>query len=125
MTENIGRDIQKLRGHCGPSTSRVLLLANIWSVSIAVSSVTFVIPASADGQTVVKMCREGEYPSAGDGSDDSDCEGEPEHIGEFALEAQVGMPEDTKRGPLPVLALGSFARYAHGIGVTKLEYSLS
>jgi len=60
------------------------------------------------------MCRDTQYPDASDGSQDSDCEGEPEHVDELALEGQVGIPEDTKRGSLPFLTLGSFARYGRG-----------
>ncbi|KAF9785368.1 hypothetical protein BJ322DRAFT_1211231 [Thelephora terrestris] len=59
---------------------------------------------------LVKMYREGDT-CAGDGSEDSDCEGIPEPTSAPSPEAQVNETEAKELEPLPLLTVGSFASW--------------
>lgn len=64
---------------------------------------------------VVKMYREDECPDTGDGSEDSDCESILEQVTTSSPEAQVDEKEEKEPESIPVLTLGSFARYMHDL----------
>ena len=65
----------------------------------------------ADDRVVVKMYREHECPETGEGSEDSDCESVPEPAAGSSPEEN----EEKESEPLPVLTVGSFARYAQNL----------
>ena len=71
--------------------------------------VRLVLDFCTDDSTVVKIYLEGECP---EGSEDSDCEGVPEPSRVSSPDAQVDEKEGKEPESLPVLAVGSFARYA-------------
>lgn len=56
------------------------------------------------------MHKEGESLEA---SEDSDYESSSEQAGEPTLEARDDRKDETELEPLPVLTMGSFARYGH------------
>ena len=67
-----------------------------------------VLDSCADDPVVVKICRGEECSEIGEGSEDSDCESIPDP-------AAVSLPDENEEKepePLPVLTVGSFARYA-------------
>jgi len=79
---------------------------------MAVSSVvSLILGFRTNGWAVVKLFRENECLDA-DSETDSDCESSPEQANESALEEQVDGKRESEREPLPVLTIGSFARYA-------------
>ena len=81
---------------------------------MAVSNVLFlVLNFYSDGWVVVKMHREGESLNADEGSDDSDYESSPEQTSDSTPEAQDKEQKGTEPESLPVLTIGSFARYIH------------
>ena len=71
----------------------------------------------------MKPLREDEYLDVDGGSEDSDCESSLEQAGESAPEEQVGGigKRKSERESLPVLTIGSFARYAQHPAFAELE----
>ena len=59
------------------------------------------------------MYREGEGFDTGEGSEDSDYENSSEEASGSGLEVQDDRKEEVKLESLPLLIVGSFARYAH------------
>lgn len=68
-----------------------------------------ILGSYVDDRAVVKLHRKGEYPNAGDASEDSDYQDSSERVG--GLEAQNDRKEKVDRELLPVLTVGSFTRY--------------
>jgi hypothetical protein len=65
----------------------------------------------ADGLEVVDMLRREEFLDVGEGYEDDDCESDSKETDGSMTEA---LSKDDKNGEsLPVLKIGSFARYAH------------
>jgi len=65
----------------------------------------------ADGWAVVGSLREDECLDADSGTEGSDFEGGLEQASESALEEDVDGKRESERESLPVLTIGSFARY--------------
>ena len=61
---------------------------------------------------MVKVYQKDKRPDAGEGTEESDCEDTPESADASSPEAQVNEEEVKGAESLPVLTLGSFARYA-------------
>ena len=80
-----------------------------------------ILDVCADGRAVVKVCQENDRPDAQDGSEDSDHEIESEQASGSAPEERVDKAEETKPETLPVLTVGSFARYAQHTLVKGLQ----
>ena len=65
-----------------------------------------------DGLVVVRMHPEGEGFGAGEESEDSDCESSSEQVSGSAPGVRDDIKEEVKPESLPLLTVGSFARYA-------------
>jgi len=74
-----------------------------------------------DGWAVVKLSREDECLDADSGTEDSDCESDPEQASESAPEEDVDGQRESERESLPVLTIGSFARYAQRSVLVELD----
>ena len=59
------------------------------------------------------MYKEGECSTVGEGTEDSDCESIPEETSGSPSEVRTDEGEGTEPASLPVLTVGSFARYAY------------
>ena len=70
---------------------------------------------------MVKVTKEGEYPNVGDETEDGDCEIESERPDGSAPGEQGDKEEEAEPGSLPVLTIGSFARYVWHIMIVMLE----
>ena len=71
---------------------------------------------------VVKLHRKDEPIDASEWSEDSDWEDEMEQAGESAPEERADAREETKQEPLPVLKIGSPARYVrHAVAVGQVS----
>ena len=75
----------------------------------------------ADGWAVVESLREDECLDADSGTEDSDCESGPEQVNESAPEEDLDGKRESERESLPVLAIGSFARYVQHSMLVELE----
>jgi hypothetical protein len=97
----------------GLSTSLASWLVVDCGTSMVVGNMVWLMLSFwANGWTVVKMYREGEFPDAGEGSDDSDCESIPEPTSTSSQEAQVCEKDEKEPESIPVLTVGSLARCA-------------
>jgi len=74
-----------------------------------------------DGWTVLKLSREDECLDADSGTEDSDYESDPEQASESAPEEDVDGQRELERESLPVLTIGSFARYAQRSVLVELD----
>ena len=89
---------------------------------MAVSGVVSpVLGFRTNGLAVVEPLREDERLSADSGTEGSDCGGGPEQASESALEEDVDGKRESERESLPVLTIGSFARYARHSMLVELE----
>lgn len=71
---------------------------------------------------MVKVYQKDKRPDAGEGTEDSDCEGTPDSADASSPEAQVDEEEEKGAASIPVLILGSFARYARKLIATGLRF---
>jgi len=84
-------------------------------------TILLILDPGVDGRSVVKMRREGEHPDACNDSEDSDCWSGPGQASWSTPEEQVDRKEETELESLPVLTIGSFARYARYPVVTGIS----
>ena len=68
----------------------------------------------------MKVTKEGEYPNVGDEAEDSDYEIESEQP-DGSAPGEQGDEEETEPGSLPVLTIGSVARYVRHTTIVMLE----
>jgi len=80
-----------------------------------------VLGLRADGWAVVEPLREDECLDGDSGTEGSDFEDGLEQASEFALEEDVDGKRELERESLPVLTIGSFARYVQHFVLVELE----
>jgi len=86
------------------------------------STVLLILEFPTDSRAVVKSFREDECLDMDSEPEDSDRESHLQRAGDPVPEYQVDEKKESEQEPLPVIAIGSLARYAQHSAVAGLKF---